>query len=211
MSEFAPLFDAVVYGDSVAASDETTKALSQGVLPETLLEQAAIPAMDEVGRKFDCNDFFVPELLLASRAMQACMKILNPVLEQRGVTKAGRIVIGTVQGDLHDIGKNLVGAMLTGGGFDVVDLGVDVSPEKFIEKAKEKEDTIIALSALLTTTMPEMKRVVELLVARGIRDRYKVMIGGAPVTQTFADEIGADGYSENASGAVALARKLIAV
>ena len=210
MSKFVPLYDAVVHGDLHSAASETSKAIFEGISPETLLEQAAIPAMVEVGRKFDCNDFFVPELLLASRAMQACMDILNPVLKQREIKKIGRIVIGTVQGDLHDIGKNLVATMLTGGGFDVVDLGVDVAPEKFIEKAMEKKGTIIALSALLTTTLPEMKRVIKLRDAEGLRDRFKVIIGGTPVTDDFADEIGADGFCDNAGGAVALARRMIA-
>lgn len=164
--------------------------------------------MGEVGRRFERNEYFVPELLIAARAMQEGMKILNPILLNAGVEKCGRIVLGTVKGDLHDIGKNLVGAMLEGGGFEVIDLGVDVSADRFIEKSQNHPGTIICLSALLTTTMPQMRVVIESLVEAGIRDAVKVMIGGAPVTAEYARDIGADGYSENASEAVALARRL---
>jgi methylmalonyl-CoA mutase cobalamin-binding domain/chain len=167
-----------------------------------------IPAMDEVGKRFECNEYFVPELLIAARAMKTSLEIITPHLADAGAQPAGRVVIGTVQGDLHDIGKNLVASMLEGGGFQVVDLGVDVSPDRFVEAAKEKDGTIVALSALLTTTMTTMRRVVESLEKAGIRNKTKVIIGGAPITQQYADEIGADGYSDNASAAVALARKL---
>jgi len=204
------LYDAVVFGDLATAVSATQSALDQGISPQTLLDESLVPAMDEVGRRFECNDFFVPELLLAARAMQGCMDLLNPKLKEMGVEKVGRVVLGTVQGDLHDIGKNLVGSMLTGGGFEVIDLGVDVPPEKFVEKAREKEGTIIALSALLTTTMPQMKRIIDLLNSEGIRHQFKVIIGGAPVTHDYAREIGADGYSENASAAVTLARQIAA-
>jgi 5-methyltetrahydrofolate--homocysteine methyltransferase len=168
-----------------------------------------IPAMDEVGKRFECNEYFVPELLIAARAMKSSLEIIAPLLAAAGAQPAGRVVIGTVQGDLHDIGKNLVASMLEGGGFQVIDLGVDVPPERFVEVAKEKEGTIVALSALLTTTMTMMKRVVEALEKAGIRGSTKVIIGGAPITQQYADEIGADGYSDNASSAVAVARKLV--
>ncbi len=187
---------------------EVKTLLDQGVTPQAIMEEHLIPAMGDVGEKFECNEFFVPELLIAGRAMQESMKILNPLLAQTGIEKVGRVVIGTVQGDLHDIGKNLVASMLEGGGFEVIDLGVDVSPDKFVEAAKSKPGTIVALSALLTTTMPQMKKVIEALKAAGLSDSSKVMIGGAPVTSDFAKEIGADGYSENASTAVALARQL---
>jgi len=210
MSEQSALFQAVVDGDTATALAEVGSLLSQNVLPQNIMEEHLIPAMSEVGRLFEENEFFVPELLIAARAMQESMKILNPLLKTSGVAKAGRVVIGTVQGDLHDIGKNLVAAMLEGGGFDVIDLGVDVAPEKFIAAAREQSGTIIALSALLTTTMPQMKKVIESLQDAGIRGQAKVMIGGAPVTAAFATEIGADGYSENASTAVALARRLAA-
>jgi 5-methyltetrahydrofolate--homocysteine methyltransferase len=168
-----------------------------------------IPAMDEVGRRFEANEYFVPELLIAARAMKGAMELLRPLLVESGAKPAGRVVIGTVRGDLHDIGKNLVAAMLEGGGFEVIDLGVDVPPEKFIAAAQEHQAQIIALSALLTTTMPGMKATLEAIAQAGMRDRIKVMIGGAPVTQRFADEIGADGFSDNASGAVRVARELV--
>ena len=210
MSEKSALFDAIVDGDMNIAIAEVQNLLDQGVSPQSVMEEHLIPAMGDVGEKFECNEYFVPELLIAGRAMQESMKILNPLLKQSGVEKVGRVVIGTVQGDLHDIGKNLVASMLEGGGFEVVDLGVDVSPEKFVEAAKEKPGTIVALSALLTTTMPQMKKVIDALKEAGIADTSKVMIGGAPVTSDFAKEIGADGYSENASTAVALARQLAA-
>ena len=210
MSEPSALFLAVVDGETPTALAEVNNLLTQNVLPQTIMEEHLIPAMSEVGKRFEENEFFVPELLIAARAMQESMKILNPLLKTSGVAKAGRVVIGTVQGDLHDIGKNLVAAMLEGGGFDVVDLGVDVAPEKFVAAVQEQSGTIIALSALLTTTMPQMKKVIEALQTAGIRSQAKVMIGGAPVTPEFATEIGADGYSENASTAVALARRLAA-
>jgi len=210
MSEQSALYLAVIDGDTPTALAEVNGLLAQNVPPQNIMEQYLIPAMGEVGKRFEENEFFVPELLIAARAMQESMKILNPLLKTSGVVKAGRVVIGTVQGDLHDIGKNLVAAMLEGGGFEVVDLGVDVAPEKFVTAAQEQVGTIIALSALLTTTMPQMKKVIEALRAAGIREQAKVMIGGAPVTPEFATEIGADGYSENASTAVALARRLAA-
>jgi corrinoid protein of di/trimethylamine methyltransferase len=210
MSEQSALFLAMVDGDTPTALAEVNNLIAQDVPPQNIMEEHLIPAMGEVGRLFEENEFFVPELLIAARAMQESMKILNPLLKNSGIAKAGRVVIGTVQGDLHDIGKNLVAAMLEGGGFEVVDLGVDVTPEKFVAAAKEQSGTIIALSALLTTTMPQMKKVIEALQDAGIRGEAKVMIGGAPVTPEFATEIGADGYSENASTAVALARRFAA-
>ena len=208
MSERSVLFNAIVEGNMKTAIAEVKVLLDQGVSPQAVMEEHLIPAMGDVGEKFECNEFFVPELLIAGRAMQESMKILNPLLAQTGIEKIGRVVIGTVQGDLHDIGKNLVASMLEGGGFEVIDLGVDVAPEKFVEAAKAKSGTIVALSALLTTTMPQMKKVIEALKAAGVSGSTKVMIGGAPVTDDFAREIGADGYSENASTAVTLAKQL---
>ena len=169
-----------------------------------------MPAMDEVGRRFECSEFFVPELLLSARAMKGALELVRPLLARRGDKPVGRVVVGTVRGDLHDIGKNLVAAMLEGGGFEVIDLGVNVPPEKFVATAKEKDAQVVALSALLTTTMPAMKTTIEAIRQAGLGDRVKVFVGGAPVTQKFADEIGADGYSESAPGAVALARKAVA-
>jgi 5-methyltetrahydrofolate--homocysteine methyltransferase len=187
------------------------QALSEGADPQELLDRYLVPAMDEVGRRFEANEYFVPELLIAARAMKAALELIRPLLAESGAEPAGRVVIGTVRGDLHDIGKNLVAAMLEGGGFEVIDLGVDVAPERFITAAEENRAQIIAMSALLTTTMPGMKTTLEAIEAAGLRDRVKVMVGGAPVTRAFADEIGADGFSDNASGAVRVARDLIGV
>lgn len=204
------LFTAVLEGDAITSKRVTEEALAAGVDPQKLVSDYMIPAMDEAGRRFECNDYFVPELLIAARAMKASLELIRPLLTARGDQPAGRVAIGTVKGDLHDIGKNLVAAMLEGGGFEVVDLGVDVAPEKFVAAVKEKNINIVALSALLTTTMPSMKVTIDALKQAGLRDQVKVMIGGAPVTQKYADEIGADGYSDNAAAAVALARKTVA-
>lgn len=208
MSDYSGLFEAIVTGNARQAEEVTKQALEEGADPTELLSKYMIPAMDEVGGKFECNEYFVPELLIAARAMKMSLELLTPQLTASGAKSAGRVVIGTVQGDLHDIGKNLVASMLEGGGFEVVDLGVDVSPERFVEAAQEKDGTIVAMSALLTTTMTNMGKVVEGLESAGIRGNSRVMIGGAPISQDFADQIHADGYSENASGAVALARRL---
>ena len=208
MADLSELYDAILTGNAPKAEEVTKAALEANIDPTELLAKHMIPAMDEVGKRFECNEYFVPELLIAARAMKVAMALMAPALAESGAEAAGRVVIGTVQGDLHDIGKNLVASMLEGAGFEVVDLGVDVSPDKFVEAAREKEGSLVALSALLTTTMTQMKAVLERLEAAGDRDKYKVMIGGAPITQQYADEIGADGYSDNASAAVALARKL---
>ncbi len=206
---YEELYDAILRGDAAAAVKVTEAALSADADPQLLVTQRMIPAMDEVGRRFECNEFFVPELLIAARAMKGALNLLRPILAERGIEPAGRIVIGTVKGDLHDIGKGLVASMLEGGGFEVIDLGVDVAPDKFIAKARETKAHIIALSALLTTTMTAMKGVVDAVRDAGLNDACKVIIGGAPITQEFADSIGADGFSTNANGAVELARKLI--
>lgn len=208
MSDPAQLYEAILTGNAKQAEEVTNEALDAGADPTELLGKYMIPAMDEVGKRFECNEYFVPELLIAARAMKTALTILTPKLAAAGAEAAGRVVIGTVQGDLHDIGKNLVASMLEGGGFQVVDLGVDVPANRFVEAAQEKDGTIVALSALLTTTMTQMKAVIEALEAAGLRAGTKVMIGGAPITQQYADEIGADGYSDNASAAVALARDL---
>jgi len=208
MSDPQELYDAILTGDAKKAEEVTQAALEANVNPSDLLTKYMIPAMDEVGSRFECNEYFVPELLIAARAMKTALALLTPKLAAAGAQAVGRVVIGTVQGDLHDIGKNLVASMLEGGGFEVVDLGVDVPPDQFVQAAKEKAGSIVALSALLTTTMTMMKAVIEALEAAGLRDSTKVIIGGAPITQQYADEIGADGYSDNASAAVGLARKL---
>jgi 5-methyltetrahydrofolate--homocysteine methyltransferase len=210
MSDPAELYDAILTGNAKKAEEVTKAALEAGADPTELLTKYMIPAMDEVGKRFECNEYFVPELLIAARAMKMSLALLAPRLVEAGAEAAGRVVIGTVQGDLHDIGKNLVASMLEGAGFDVVDLGVDVPADRFVDAAREKEGTILGLSALLTTTMTQMKAVIEALEAAGLRDKTKVMIGGAPITQQYCDEIGADGYSDNASAAVGLARELVA-
>ncbi len=209
MQDYQPLHDAILSGDAAAARQLTEQALATGVDPLVLVNEHMIPAMAEVGRRYECNEYFVPELLLSARAMKASLELLRPLLVASGREPAGRVAIGTVKGDLHDIGKNLVAAMLEGGGFEVVDLGVNVTPERFVEAVQEKKAQIVAMSALLTTTMPSMKTTIEALEAAGVRRQVKVLVGGAPVTQRFADEIGADGYSENAPGAVTLARQAL--
>jgi len=210
MEDLKKLHDAILDGDATAAHDITEKALAAGVDPLRLVNDYMIPAMGEVGRRFECNEFFVPELLIAARAMKSALGLVRPLLAASGAQPAGRVAVGTVKGDLHDIGKNLVAAMLEGNGFEVIDLGVNVSPEQFIATVKEKGANIIAMSALLTTTMPAMRTTVEALKQAGVRDQVKVLIGGAPITQKYADEIGADGYSDNAVGAVGVAKKVLA-
>ena len=210
MEDLKELYDAIVDGNANRAKTITNNVIAAGTDPQEILNQYMIPAMDEVGRRFEINEYFVPELLIAARAMKGALEIIKPRLTATGAKPVGKVAIGTVKGDLHDIGKNLVAAMLEGGGFEIIDLGVDVTPEKFVGAVKEKGANIIALSALLTTTMPSMKTTIEGLKEAGVRNQVKVIIGGAPVTQKYADEIGADGYSDNASAAVALARKLVA-
>jgi corrinoid protein of di/trimethylamine methyltransferase len=210
MSDLSKLTEAILNGDSKMAVAVTQEALAAKVDPQDLVTNYMIPAMDEVGRRFESGDCFVPELLISARAMKASLALIRPLLAARGAEPVGRVVIGTVKGDLHDIGKNLVASMLEGAGFEVIDLGVDVSAERIIGEIKTRKINLVALSALLTTTMPSMKTVIEELKKAGIREQVKVIIGGAPVTQRYATEIGADGYSDNANGAVGLARKLVA-
>jgi methylmalonyl-CoA mutase cobalamin-binding domain/chain len=206
--DVSKLYDAVLTGDAKTAVEVTQAALAAEVEPQDLVTGQMIPAMDEVGRRFENNEYFVPELLIAGRAMKGALEILRPLLAEKGVEPVGRVVIGTVKGDLHDIGKGLVASMLEGGGFEVIDLGVDIAPEKFVSQAKESGANIIAVSALLTTTMTGMKAVVEAVREAGLEAQCKVMIGDAPVTQQYADSIGAAGYSNNASAAVTVAREL---
>ena len=209
MPDLTKLTNAILNGDAKGAAAITQEALAANVDPQELVAKYMIPAMDEVGRRFETGDCFVPELLISARAMKAALQLIRPLLAARGAEPLSRVVIGTVKGDLHDIGKNLVASMLEGAGFAVSDLGVDVPPDKFIAEIREKKAQLVALSALLTTTMPYMKTVIEELKKAGVREHVKVMVGGAPVTQRFADEIGADGYSDNANGAVGLARRLV--
>jgi 5-methyltetrahydrofolate--homocysteine methyltransferase len=209
MPNLQVLKEAVLRGDAKASRTITEEALQAGIEPLALLDQYLVPAMDEAGRKFECNEFFVPELLLASRAMKASLELIRPILAKRGTEPIGRVVVGTVNGDLHDVGKNLVASLLEGGGFEVIDLGVNVPPDKFVSAARENNAQIVGLSALLTTTMPSMRLTIEAFRSAGLREQVKILVGGAPLTQRFAEEIGADGYGENAPTAVALARKFL--
>ena len=203
------IYDAVLNGDNKKSAAETEAALKSGVKAEDILHKACIPAMAEVGRLFEEGEKFVPEMLISARAMQAAMAILRPELVKADVKTLGTVLIGTVRGDLHDIGKNLVKMMLEGAGFEVVDMGVDVSPQKFVDTARDKKAQIIGLSALLTTTMPGMKATIETLKESGLHGTVKVMIGGAPITQDYANEIGADGFAPDASSAVRKAPELV--
>jgi 5-methyltetrahydrofolate--homocysteine methyltransferase len=210
MQDLSTLHQAIVDGDAAAAAQFTAQALAEGGDPLDLVNRYLVPAMDEVGHRFECNEYFVPELLISARAMKAALELIRPLLIARGDKPIGRVAIGTVRGDMHDIGKNLVASLLEGGGFEVIDLGVNVSPETFISTIQEKGATIVAMSALLTTTMPAMRTTIEAFKRAGIRDRVKILVGGAPITQKYAEDIGADGYSDSAVGAVALAKKAVA-
>lgn len=200
----------LIQGKAPEVKELVQKAVDEGQDVQKILNEGLLAGMSVVGEKFKKNEFYVPEVLIAARAMKEGMQILRPLLAEKNIKGAGTVVLGTVRGDLHDIGKNLVGMMLEGAGFEVVDLGVDVPAEKFIQMAKEKEASIIGLSALLTTTMPAMKEVIEALDSSGLKGKIKVMIGGAPVTQSYADEIGADGYAPDAASAVDKAKELLA-
>ena len=210
MQDFKPLYDAILNGDAKNAKWITEQALAAGADPMILVQDGMVPAMGEVGKRFECSEYFVPELLLSARAMKASLELMRPLLLAGGARSAGRVVIGTVRGDLHDIGKNLVSVMLEGSGYEVTDLGVNVPPEQFVAAVREKSAQIVALSALLTTTMRAMKETVEALQQAGVRQQVKVLIGGAPITQRFATEIGADGYSETAANVADLARQVLA-
>lgn len=210
MADLETLRQAIIDGDAKTAGAAAREAIAAGMDALTLIQQHMVPAMDEVGRRYECEEFFVPELLLSARAMKAALDPIRPLLVASGAQPAGKVVIGTVKGDLHDIGKNLVASLLEGGGFEVIDLGADVSPQKFIDAVQSTGANIVALSALLTVTMPSIKMTIEALKTAGVRDKVKVMVGGAPVTQQFADQVGADAYSENATAAVTAARRLVA-
>ena len=211
------IYTAVLEGDAKAAQAGVKTALDAGVPAETILKNGLIDAMGEVGRLFEENEYFVPEMLVSARAMQSGLALLKPYLADAGAVSAGKVVVGTVKGDLHDIGKNLVAMMLEGAGFEVVDLGTDVTPDKFVKAVMEhkpkagERPLVIGMSALLTTTMPSMTGTIKALQEAGLRDQVKVMIGGAPVTDGFAKQIGADGYSPDASSAVRLAKSLVTV
>jgi len=203
------LKNAVELGNRPSAEALTRQALDAGRDPALLIRDALIPAMAVVGEKFKCGEYFVPELLVASRAMRACLDLIRPVLVPGTFQTIGRVVIGTVRGDLHDIGKNLVKIMLEGAGFEVIDLGVDVAPERFVEAVREHHPQIVGMSALLTTTMMSMPATIQALQAAALREQVKVIIGGAPITETFANEITADGYGADAYTAVALAKRFL--
>jgi 5-methyltetrahydrofolate--homocysteine methyltransferase len=203
------LYNSILDGDVAGTKDGVQVALDAGLEPSLILADGMIAAMKEVGRLFEEGDYFVPEMLIAARAMQAGMGLLKPHLLSSDVKSAGKVAIGTVKGDLHDIGKNLVALMLEGAGFEVKDLGVDVGPEKFIEAIVTDGVDIVAFSALLTTTMSNMEATIDAIQAAGLRDKVKIIIGGAPVTKAYADQIGADGFSSDASRAVSLAQSLL--
>jgi corrinoid protein of di/trimethylamine methyltransferase len=209
MAQSKDLYDAILNGDAKKAYAATEAEIAAGVQPMQLIAESMVPAMDEVGRLFEAEEYFVPELLLAGRAMKSAMELLRPLLAATGQRMAVRVVIGTVKGDLHDIGKNIVASMLEGSGFEVIDLGADVSPEKFVAAVKERQPHVVCMSALLTVTMPAMKTTIAALESAGVRTQVKVLIGGAPVTSQYAKEIGADGFSENASGAVSLVKEVL--
>ncbi|MBE3144137.1 MAG: corrinoid protein [Planctomycetes bacterium] len=208
MTDLKTLADAIIRADQNAAAKITKSALDEGIPAKTILDEGLIAGMAVVGARFKKNEVYIPEVLISARAMKSAMEVLEPALAKAGVEPVGRFLIGTVQGDLHDIGKNLVAMMLKGAGFQVNDIGVDVPPEKFIEQAKATGIGLIGMSALLTTTMPGMEKTLKALRAAGVR--AKVMIGGAPITQGYADKIGADGYAADAASAVDVAKKLIA-
>ncbi len=208
MHECSALQEAIINGDAADAVSQAQKLLDSGLSPVSLMSAGISPAMAIIGRRFENGECFVPELLMAARATKEIFQIIRPLLAQTNAKPKARVVLGTVRGDLHDIGKNLVAALLEGGGFEVTDLGVDVPVEKFIEAARERQAQIVGLSALLTSTLPAMKSVVEAFHASGLRDKVKIMVGGAPVTKGYADAIGADGYGETAAAAVDLACRL---
>ena len=205
------IYQAVLEGDADEAASQVQAGLDAGITPSDILNQGCIAAMAEVGRLFEEGEMFVPEMLIAARAMQAGMAILKPHLAEGEITSAGKVILGTVAGDLHDIGKNLVGMMMEGAGFEIVDLGTDVTADAFVEAVREHHADIVGMSALLTTTMPSMTATVEALTEAGLRDKIKVLIGGAPVTQAYADEIGADGFAPDASSATRVAKGLLGV
>jgi len=211
MVDLKELSEVLFRGDVSRVKEITQSALQEKVDPKEILEQGLIKGMKIVGIKFKNNEIFLPEVLLASRAMYGGMELLQPELIKSGVKAVGKVIIGTTKGDLHDIGKNLVAMMLKGGGFEVIDLGIDVSPEKFLKASQEHQPDIVGISALLTTTMSSMMDVITVLKRAGLKDRVKVMVGGASVTQEFADEIGADVYAANAASAVDKARELVKI
>jgi corrinoid protein of di/trimethylamine methyltransferase len=211
MTNLQNLYEAILSGNLNLAIETTNDAIAEGqIQPQTIINDYMVKAMEEIGARFEAGKAFVPNLLMSARAMKGSLDLLKPLLKVGDAKPMGKIVIGTVKGDLHDIGKNLVVSMFEGCGFDVINLGIDVTGEKFVEAIKEHNADIVCMSALLTTTMNYMKEVIVALEASGLRNKVKVMVGGAPVSQAFADQIGADGFSDNANAAVILARTLVA-
>ena len=204
-----PIYEGVIKGDAAGVKQDVQAALDAGVDAEDILKQGLIPAMQKVGDLFEKGEYYVPEMLISARAMQGGLELLKPLLASADVQSTGKVVIGTVQGDLHDIGKNLVGMMLEGAGFELVDLGTDVSPKQFTESVRENQPDIVAMSALLTTTMPAMKTTLEAFEEANLRTQVKVIVGGAPVTEEYAAGIGADGFAPDASRAATLAKTLV--
>ncbi len=211
MGDFKALSESVIKGDIKMAVTETQSAVDAGSNVQDILNNGLIAAMNEVGKRFSKGLIFVPQMLRSAKTMQECMKLLEPLFQEGDVISKGKILIGTVKGDLHDIGKNLVSMIMEGVGFTIIDLGVDISPEKFVQKVQEMEPDIVAMSALLSTTMPSMRRTIEALEKAGIRHKVKVMIGGAPVTEEYAREIEADSYASDAGSAVSKAEGLLGV
>ncbi len=209
MTDLNQLYEAILGGKLEAAVAVTSEAIAEGIEPQTIINQYMIKAMEEIGARFEAGKAFVPNLLMSARAMKGSLDLLKPLMQGQAGSTLGRVVIGTVKGDLHDIGKNLVASMLEGCGFEVINLGVDVPSEKFIDAAREHNAAIICMSALLTTTMNYMKEVITAVAASDLHGKVKIMVGGAPLSDSFARSIGADGYSANANSAVALARALV--
>ena len=203
------LFDETMIGNAPAVLELTNKALAEGMGPDTILLEALIPALEEVGARFERGDYFVPEMLIAGKAMSGALNVLRPLLAETGAETVGTFLMGTVKGDVHDIGKNLVNIMLEGAGFKVIDIGVQVAPEKFIAAINEHQPDILGMSAFLTTTMPMFKVNIHEITKAGLRDKVIIMVGGAPVTQEYADAVGADGFASDASTAVRVAKELI--
>lgn len=210
MKELDELFEGILDGDMGATPSNVQTALDAGIAPNVVLNDGMIAAMSEVGQLFEEGEYFVPEMLISARAMQAGLAVLKPHLVASGVDPLGTVIVGTVQGDMHDIGKNLVTMMLEGAGFEVVDLGVDVKPERFIQAVQENKPQVVAMSALLTTTMPKMQVTIDAMRDAGVLGSVKVMVGGAPVTAEFAEKIGANGYATDASQAATLAKSFLA-
>ena len=211
MSDLKALIEAVIKGDINTATTETQHTVDAGHNAQDILDKGLIAAMDEVGERFSKGQIFVPQMLRSAKTMQECMKVLEPFFQEGSITSKGKVIIGTVKGDLHDIGKNLVSMMMEGAGFTMFDLGVDTSPERFVQKAQEIEPDIVAMSALLSTTMPSMRQTIEALKEASLRDKVKVMIGGAPVTEKYAREIEADCYAPDAGSAVSKAKEILGI